>query len=160
MKGPLLVLLATLSTAAFANDGGVVGLKVDDLNFQREVYNTQTEKTTTTPITMGESEEITATFKGNVGELMKWLPGQASVTPEITKHYRQLTFAAKEGYVTINCFDANVDYNDKGKVVVTPKTPSCSVTLKKYTAPVEEEYITDLFGDFQDLSVPPRCQMK
>ncbi len=152
MKKQLLALVAVCSFSAFANDGGVTGIVVQDL----EVSKGSISGENLGPI--GPDQGVEASFSGeNVRELMKLLPGDRSAGfEEYGKHFKSLTFAARGGYVSIHCGDAQFDYTNE---TYAPVTPNCTVSVYKYADLVSEDLVTDLFGDFNELSVPNSCEM-
>lgn len=154
--------IALSSSVAFANDGGIVGIKVQDMKVEKTAYVSDQDKTERTPVELKDNEQIVASFKGNtaVRELMKYLPGVRSVVKGTGQHIRSLAIAAKEGYVSITCEDAEVSFNQKGKESWNAKEPSCTVSISKYQTPVTDENVTDLFGDWQDFAVPRACKIK
>jgi len=159
VKIMVLSLCSLFSLSALANDGGIVGVKVEDMKFEKvEIIADQAVRS---PIELPDTDAIQITFRGgDVAELMKWLPGGRYVAKDYSKHVRDIAIAAKEGYLIISCADADLDMDERGKEKWTMKEPSCSITFNKYSKPVDDEWITDLFGDWQDLQVPNACKMK
>lgn len=142
-----------------ANDGGIVGVTVQDLEVNLTQREGESERRTAIP--MSSAETVEATFHGgNVRELMKWLPGVRSVVRGTGDHLRDLTIAAREGYVSISCSDAEVSIDDNGKETWTPHEPKCRVTIKAFETPEEGDDFTQYFGDWDDLNVRNQCVME
>ncbi|NJM09935.1 MAG: hypothetical protein HC883_03330 [Bdellovibrionaceae bacterium] len=159
MKSVILALVTMFSLTALANDGGIVGVKVDDLKIDK--VDNSGDQAIRTPLDIEANESVDMTFKGeSVRELMKWLPGGRAAVPDYSKHMRSIAVAAKEGYLVIHCADADLKVNENGGSTWTAKEPACTVSMNKYKYPVSDELLGDLFGDWQDLEVPLTCKMK
>lgn len=167
MKHLILMSAIILSSfAGFANDGGVVAIKVNDIRMREYKYEDGIEKEVRRIV----KPQFKITFSGGeAAKLQKILPSQVSVItsmqPEIAdafaKSFKTLgiysdkTPQVSSKIVTINCVDADLEsIGETGKVKLVKKGQSeCSIEIVGVD---DETDATDYLGDVQHYA--PSCQ--
>lgn len=164
-----IILLGSLvfaSATAFANDGGVVAIKVNDIRMREYKYEDGMEKEVRRIV----KPQFKITFTGGeAAKLQKILPSQVSVItsmqPEIAdafaKSFKTLgiysdkTPQVTSKIVTINCVDADLEsIGETGKVKLVKKGQSeCSIEIVGVDDGTDA---ADYFGDMQTYA--PSCQ--
>lgn len=166
MKSVLATLaLVMVSSAAFANDGGIAAIKVGQIKMREEtIRNSYGDKKVIRKI--AKPHFVLTIEGGEANKLQKILPSQVSV---ITTMHPELTAAYNESFkslgiyssksdeasgkvVTINCNDANL--SDEGDKITKTGKSVCTLTIDGVDS---DDQATDGFGDTQPFE-PKVCQ--
>jgi hypothetical protein len=159
----LIVLMSLISVSAFANDGGIAAIKVDQIKM-REIGLKDGQEVILKKIVNPSYKIIIE--GGEAAKLQKILPSQVSVitsmVPSIKKDFDQ-TFkslgiysdksaAASSKVLTISCSDGEFNSN-YDKIIKTGKSV-CTITINGLTE--EDASAADYFGDAQKFE-PKTC---
>lgn len=163
MKSLFSILVLTLvSFVAFANDGGIAAIQVNQIKMRETAYKNGQEVVVKKIV----KPSFTITIEGGEAKkLQKILPSESSVItamhPEIAKDYNEsfkslgiYSLSSKEDSsksITISCSDAEFS-EDGSKVIKTGKTV-CTI----YISATSDEWVTDSFGDMQSFE-PKSCK--
>lgn len=158
-----IISLVLTSSVAFANDGGIAAIKVDQIKMRETAIKDGKEvvvKKIATP-------HFKITIEGGEAKkLQQILPSQVSVItsmyPEIAKDfkesfktlgiYSEASKAASGKGITISCSDATL--NDEGNKVIKTGKSVCTISIEGYA---KDESPADSFGDLQPFE-PKSCQ--
>lgn len=158
----LLVLMSLVSVSAFANDGGISAIKVDQIKMREMAYKDGQEVIVKKIVTPNYKIVIEG---GEAAKLQKILPPELSsltvMNPGIKKDY-EATFktlgiysdksaAASSKILTISCSDGKLSDN-YDKVIKTGKSV-CTITIQGLN---DGESAVDYFGDAQKFE-PKTC---
>jgi hypothetical protein len=148
-----LVFLLGLGSVAMADDGGVVGIKVGDVKFGIQKYDTQAMKNNYTPVTIDEnSGSYVVEFNGKeAAKLMAVIPSTLSVMTGMYKKFpkwvqtynansRVLEITSNQDgkpSVEISCFGGDFDFDNSTETQPPKFTPypdgaHCSVTVQSW----------------------------
>lgn len=158
------LLLGSLS--AYANDGGIVAIKVNDIRMREYKYEDGIEKEVRRIV----KPNFRITFAGGeAAKLQKILPSQLSVItamqPEIEAQfnasfktlgiYNEGNRQVSSKVLSITCVDADIEsVGDEGKVKIVKKGQSeCTIEINGIE---EGSDASDYFGDMQTYA--PSCQ--
>jgi len=149
----ILVVILGLGSVAMADDGGVIGIKVGDVNFQIQKWNQQTQKNDVTPVVIDEnSGSYVVNINGKeASKLSMLLPSTLSVMTGMYKKFpkwvalynansRDLEITAgKDGQPTVDIFCGGGDFDfDNTTETIPPKfTPypdgtHCTITVQSW----------------------------
>lgn len=163
-----LALLSLISFGAFANDGGVAGVKVSEIKMREYQVNN------------GQESELRRIVKpnfkiffsgGEARQLQKALPSVYSVLtsmqPEIAEIfnesfktlaiYSDKSDAASSKIINISCNDAEMKFDDNGKVrIVKTGKSTCEITINGLE---NDENVNDYLGDVSPFE-PKTCERR
>ncbi len=158
----LILLMSLVSVSAFANDGGISAIKVDQIRMREVGYKDGQEVVVKKIVTPSYKIIIEG---GEAAKLQKILPPQVSVltamNPGMKKDYENSfkslgIYSDKSGtasskIISISCSDAKMNDN-YDKVIKTGKSV-CTISIQGLT---ENESAVDYFGDVQKFE-PKTC---
>lgn len=158
----LIVLMSLVSVSAFANDGGISAIKVDQIKMREMAYKDGVETVVKKIVTPNYKIIIEG---GEAAKLQKILPSELSVitaiNPGIAKDFNE-TFktlgvysdksaAASSKILTISCSDGKL--NDNGDKVIKTGKSVCTISIQGLT---DNESASDYLGDAQKFE-PKTC---
>lgn len=167
LKSILALAFVTMSSGlAFANDGGIAAIKVDQIKMRETRYQNGEEVIVKKYV----EPNFTITFEGGEAEkLQKILPSELSVItaidPSIEKQFNE-TFktlgiyadksaAASAKILTISCSNGELSFLEDGKASIK-KSGKTKCTIK-IGGDAKAESLSEYFGDIGEFE-PKTCQ--